>query len=926
MNHDAQNPPPHVPPQAVAWHQLGVAETAARLGSDPRRGLDPAEVASRRAQYGPNELQRRSGPSPWLLLGRQFTEPLILLLIVAAVIAGVFTHEITDSIVIGVIVVLSALLGFSQERRAQQALAALRRMAEPVARVLREGAPLEIPAREVVPGDLLALEAGMRVVADARVVEAANLQADEAALTGEAYPVDKDPQPVAGEHVPLGDRRCMVYSGTVLTRGRGLGLVTGTGMSTELGKIAELLQETPEAATPLQQRLHHVGKVLAGVALAVCALVVVAGLLRHHSLREMFLTAVALAVAAVPEGLPAVITIALALGAREMVKRNALIRRLPAVETLGSVTVICTDKTGTLTEGAMRPAWLYTLDGEHELHKGRWEPAAASATAQRLLAALALCNDAHLPMHGEGHPNYADALGDPTEVALLGAALAGGLPAAEVRAEYPRVGEIPFDSERKRMTTVNRAPDLGGGPLLAVVKGAPDQVFPQCSHYLHGGQVLPLTEETRQVVHERNVALSARGLRLLAAACKPLAELPAELEPEALESGLTFLGLVALVDPPRPEAAAAIERARQAGLRTVMVTGDYAATAAAIAEQVGLTRAGDQVLEGQDLEDLTVEQLSERVEGIGVYARVAPADKVKVVEAWRRRGAIVAVTGDGVNDAAALQRAEIGVAMGQTGTEVAKDAADMVLLDDNYATIVAAIEQGRVIYDNLRKFIRYLLGTNVGEIFTLFFGIALGWPVALLPVQILWVNLVTDGLPALALGFEPAEEDVMRRPPRPPRESLFARGMGYNILWTGLVMAAATLGCFYWRALQEHPGLGWFNWFGLLKDDALAGPRTLAFFVLAGLQMANVLSVRMERQLVFGRAFFSNPRLLAAVAITLAGQLAVTYLPPLQKIFRTQALTGPELALALAVCVGFFLLSEFVNWLEIRRDRQRAKA
>jgi len=380
------------------------------------------------------------------------------------------------------------------------------------------------------------------------------------------------------------------------------------------------------------------------------------------------------------------------------------------------------------------------------------------------------------------------------------------------------------------------------------------------------------------------------------------------------------------VDPPRPEAAVAIERARQAGLRTVMVTGDYAATAAAIAGQVGLTRAGDLVLEGRDLEDLTVEQLSERVERIGVYARVAPADKVKVVEAWRRRGAIVAVTGDGVNDAAALQRAEIGVAMGQTGTEVAKDAADLVLLDDNSATIVAAIEQGRVIYDNLRKFIRYLLGTNVGEIFTLFFGIALGWPVALLPVQILWVNLVTDGLPALALGYEPAEEDVMRRAPRPPRESLFARGMGYNILWTGLVMAVLVLGLFHWRTAQELPGLGWFNWFGLLREDALAGPRTLAFFVLAGLQMANVLSVRMERQLVFGRAFFSNPRLLGAVAITLAGQLAVTYLPPLQRVFRTQALTGSELGLALGVCAGFFLLSEFVNWLEIRRDRKLAEA
>lgn len=900
------------PPDSISWHSLPLEEAAGRLNTEPDQGLSPGEAQRRLREHGPNQLERRGGPNPWLMFGRQFTEPLVLLLVAAAVVSA-FTGELTDTVVIAVIVVLNAILGFSQEYRAQRALEALRSLAEPTARVIREGHLQEIPAVEVVPGDLIILEAGMRVVADARLVEVANLQTDEAPLTGEAYPVDKQVEAVADQQVPLGDRRCLVYSSTTVTRGRGRALVFATGMATELGKIAALLQETGQATTPLQKRLSQVGTVLAGIAVAVCGLVLVAGLLRQHSLQEMFLTAIALAVAAVPEGLPAVITIALALGAQRMVRRHALIRRLPAVETLGSVTVICTDKTGTLTEGAMRPALLYTLDGTQRLVEGTWQPGEARGdAAQHLLRAMALCNDAYLPRQDQGEPDYAEALGDPTEVALLAAALAAGTSREDLIDLYPRLAEIPFDAERKRMTTLHPKMEGLTGQYLSMVKGAPDQVLSLSNRVYRGGEAIALDDQLRREIAEQNAGWAASGLRVLAAAYRPLAQLPLSPSPEQVETDLVFLGLVALQDPPRPEVAEAIEHARQAGIRTVMITGDYAATGASIAQQVGLSEEGHRVVEGRALQDLSVEELTEQVEEIDVYARVSPADKVKVVEAWQHRGQIVAVTGDGVNDAAALQRAEIGIAMGQVGTEVAKDASDMVLLDDNYATIVAAIEQGRVIYDNIRKFIRYLLATNTGEIWTIFFGILFGWPLALLPVQILWINLVTDGLPALALGFEPAEGDVMRRPPRSPKESLFSRGMGYNIIWTGLLMAVLTLGLFYWH--------------GFVGDQALARARTLAFFTLAGLQMANVLSVRMERQLVFGKAFFGNPRLLAAVALTLAGQLAVTYVPFLQRVFKTAALSSLELGLALSACVFFFLFSEFINWLEIHRARNREAA
>ncbi len=888
-----------------------MAEVAQRLNSDPQGGLTGAEAGTRLAEYGPNQLERSRGTSAVVMFLRQLVEPLMLLLIAAAIVSALVTHELTDSAVIAVIVILSALLGFSQERRAHKALEALRALSEPSARVIRDGQPREIPAAEVVPGDVLLVDAGMRMVADARVVEEASLEVDEASLTGEAYPVGKQVASIADAQAPLGDRANLLYTGTVVTRGRGRLLVVGTGMNTELGKIATLLEETGETTTPLQRRLHKVGQILIVVAVVICAVVMVAGLLRQHSLEEMFLTAVSLAVAAVPEGLPAVITIALALGAQRMVQRQALIRRLPAVETLGSVTVICTDKTGTLTEGAMRPAKAWTAEGEGRTRIGDSREGAphADSAAYALLEVAVLCNDAHLPVTEAGEPDWAQATGDPTEIALLGAGLGAGLRRKELAALYPRADEIPFDSDRKRMTTIHPQPEGSPTPYFAAVKGAPDVVLARSERVRVDGEDRPLDEVTRERIAAEIRELSEEGLRVLAAARAPLSEIPDDSSADLAERDLVFLGLVALQDPPRAEAASAVARAREAGVRTVMITGDYAATGAAIAEEVGLRRPGGRVMEGRELAELSEEELAELVPEVDVYARVSPADKVKVVEAWQRRGDIVAVTGDGVNDAAALQRAEIGTAMGQTGTQVARDAADMVLLDDNFATIVAAIEQGRMIYDNIRKFIRYLLGTNTGEIWTILGSIIFGWPLPLLPVQILFVNLVTDGLPALALGFEAAEGDVMRRPPRPPRESLFARGMGLNILWTGLVMAVLTLGLFWW------------DW---SRAADLVHAQTLAFFTLAGLQMANVLSVRMERELVFGRNFFTNPRLLGAVAITASLQVAVTYVPMLQRIFKTTALSWIEMGLGLAACVGFFLLSEGVNWVQIVAERKRA--
>lgn len=891
----------------TAWHVKDIDVAANQLGTDIQIGLKHEEAQSRLEKFGRNILEKRAGTSPLIMFFRQFLEPLVLLLIGAAIVSGL-TGEITDAIVIGVILIFNSVLGFLQEYRAQRALEALREMSEPIARVIRDGEPVEVPADQIVPGDLLLLETGMRVVADARVLSETNLSVNEAALTGEAYPVKKSPAAIENADAPLGDRRCMVYAGTIIAQGRGRALVTDTGMRTELGAIAEMLQEAGEVTTPLQKRLRTVGTMLVWLVLGICALVFAVGLLteKSTSLQEMLMTAISLAVAAVPEGLPAVITIALALGAQKMVACNALIRRLPAVETLGSITVIATDKTGTLTEGEMRPVRLYTAAGELPVTYGEYSLDAGEDSYEWLLSVMGLCNDAYLPVEN-AMPNYEKSVGMPTEIALLGAVITAGIAVEQLKTDNPRIAEIPFDADRKRMTTIHEM--LGSGEIVAMLKGAPDRVLALSTKYRAGGAEQDMTPAQAAAIEAKILEFSKQGLRLLAAGYRRLNNVPDEVKAHDIEHDFVFAGMVALQDPPRPEVADAVRKAKDAGIRLVMVTGDYAVTAASIADQIGLRDRDGRVISGSELGEMTAEQLTQEAASIDVYARVSPADKVKVVQAWQNVGELVAVTGDGVNDAAALNRADIGIAMGQVGTEVAKDAADMVLLDDNFSTIINAIEQGRVIYDNIRKFIRYLLSTNMGEVLTIFFAILLGWPLPLVPVQILWINLITDGLPALALGFEPAEGDVMKRPARDPNESLFARGMIFNILWTGFMMAFIVLGLYWWR------GFGAEN---LVED------RTLAFFVLAGLQLANVLSVRKERELVFGRGFWSNRHVLWAVVLGCAGQLAVTYVPFLQGVFKTKGLTLVDLALAIGACVFFFFFSEFVNYLEILRNRRIA--
>ena len=840
-----------------SWHTLSAAAAAAELNVDPARGLSQRAAAARLAEHGPNLLPaaRRRGPAR--LLAAQFSDVMILVLIAAAVVAAL-VGEPVDAAAIAVIIILNAVIGFVQDYRAGRALAALQDLAAPRARVRRGGRVLEVDARALVPGDVVLLEAGDIVPADLRLVEAAGLTVNEAALTGESIPVVKAPGARAAAAAPLGERRNMAFKGTTVTRGRAAGLVVATGPHTELGRIAALLETAEQGRTPLQRRLARFGRRLALAVLAVCALIFIAGLLRGEAPLLMFLTAVSLAVAAIPEALPAVVTITLALGARRMVGENALVRRLPAVETLGSVTVICTDKTGTLTENAMRLEKVCSAAGEHDgLPSGDTLPGRALGTA------LALSNDVQRGAAGW--------VGDPTEIALVEAAAAAGYDKAALSAVRPRIAERPFDAARQCMTTVH-----GGESPVAYTKGAPEAVLGRCRAVLTAAGPAPL--ETAAWL-ARAEALAARGFRVLAVACR---ELGSADEPP--EQDLLLLALVALMDPPRAEAAAAVAECRRAGITPVMITGDHPGTARAVARRVGIAGEKATVLLGEELATLSGPALRERVLDIAVYARVAPAQKLRIVEALQERGQVVAMTGDGVNDAPALKQADIGVAMGRGGTEVAREAADLVLLDDNFATIVAAVKEGRRLYDNIRKFIKYTMTSNAGEIWVLFLAPFLGLPLPLLPIHILWINLLTDGLPGLALAAEPAEGDVMARPPRPLKESVFAHGMWQHILWCGLLIGGVSLAAQAW-ALAGHDA----HW------------QTMVFTTLVFAQLAQVFAVRGERQSLFAQGVFSNGWLLGAAGLTAALQLAVIYLPGVQGVFKTGALTVGELAFCLAL-------------------------
>jgi Ca2+-transporting ATPase len=742
----------------MRWHQLSTDAALDRLQSSGR-GLTAEEARRRLLEHGPNVLASGPRRSPLRMLASQFADFMIVVLLVAAGVSGLI-GDLEDTLAIVTIVVLNAIVGFVQEYRAERAMEALKAMAAPTATVLRDDAPAVVPGAELVPGDVVLLEAGVVVPADLRLMEAARLRVDEASLTGESVPVEKLVAPLADEALPIGDRRNVAYKGTHVTYGRGTGVVFATGMATEFGRIAAALERAEQLRTPLQRRLAQFGRRLAVAALAICGVVFAAGVARGEPPLLMFLTAVSLAVAAIPEALPAVVTISLALGARKMVQKHALVRKLPAVETLGSVTYVCSDKTGTLTLNRMRVERLYCDGVAADMPRadGAW-PA--------LLKAMALSNDAGVDARGV-------AVGDPTETALLASAAAAGVEKRALEDRCPRVAEIPFDSQRKCMTTVHR--DFEGG-LVSFTKGAAEVVL---EHSVAVETAAGPRAIARDAVARVAEGMARDGLRVLALAMRRWPALPDDIVPERVERELTLLGLVGIIDPPRDEARAAVDTCRSAGIVPVMITGDHPVTAGAIARRLGLASDGDRVLTGGELAELSAEALAARVGDVRVYARVAPEEKLRIVRALQARGELVAMTGDGVNDAPALKQADIGVAMGVTGTDVAKEASAMILLDDDFATIVRAVREGRRIYDNLRRFIKYAVTTNSAEIWLTLFAPLLGLPMPLLPIQILWVNLVSDGLPGLALAAEPEESDVMRRPPRPPHESVFAGASAYT--------------------------------------------------------------------------------------------------------------------------------------------------
>ncbi len=861
----------------MAWYRKSIADTLAELGSSAV-GLSAEEAAKRLAVHGPNELVEKRGRTPLAMLLAQFLDFSILVLIGAAILSAAL-GDLHDALAIMAIVVLNAVIGFIQEFRAEKAIAALKRMSAPSAIVLRGGTPEQIPASLIVPGDIVLLEAGNVVPADLRLMEAMRLQAEESALTGESVPVEKKVAPLAGDRLPLGDRMNLTYKGTVVVTGRGRGVAVATGMGTELGKIAAMLQATGEVKTPLQKRLAGFGKRLALVILLVCAAVFLLGFLRGEPPLLMFLTAVSLAVAAIPEALPAVVTISLALGARKMVRQNALIRRLPAVETLGSVTHICSDKTGTLTLNRMtvEQVWLEgRLISPVELPAPAGPPAATSA--EWLLAASALCNDVH-------YAGAAAGVGDPTEVALYAMAAAGGYGKKELVHRFPRLAELPFDAGRRCMTTFHRG-DMG---VISFTKGAAEVVLARSTHLLTAAGPSPFD---RDELHRASELMADQGLRVLALAMRRWEKVPDLLETDA-ETGLTLIGLVGMLDPPREEAVAAVALCRGAGITPVMITGDHPVTARVIARRVGiLTDGGEMVLTGRELEDMSLEELEREVERVRVYARVAPEQKLKIVRALQDKGHYVAMTGDGVNDAPALQRADIGVAMGITGTDVAKEASAMILLDDNFATIVKAVREGRRIYVNILKFITYSITSNAGTLVAICCAPLIGLPLPLLPIQILWLNLLCDSLPGLALAVEPAEPDVMERPPVKPDEGVFDGGRGWFIAGFGLQIGIVALILQYYAMAN---GMAW---------------QTMVFTFLVANRMAVAFTVRSRRDSLLTIGVFSNPVLVFAVLITLLLQLAAVYLPVSHPLFTTVPLAPAELAVTLILAAGMLAVGE----------------
>lgn len=858
------------------WHTETAEQVTNSLDTDVQRGIASTEAACRLAKYGPNTIEERGARSALQVFAAQFRDFSVLILVAAAVIAG-FVGDLKDAIAIAVIVAINGVIATSQEIRAQRAIGALRKLAAEGATVVRDGSKHLVDAKSLVPGDVVIIEAGDKVPADLRLAETAQLRIAEAALTGESVPVDKHTRPLRASSLALGDRANMAFKGTNVSGGRGRGIVVATGMNTEIGKIAGMLDTGVEVLTPLQQRLYHFARRLSLIIIGICAIILAVGLIRGEPIGIMFLTAISLAVAAVPEALPATVVIALALGARKMVEHKALIRRLPAVEALGSVTFICTDKTGTLTQDRMHVEELRDASGA--LCNNIIAPVAEPWSS--LLTALALNND--VSAHRGKEP-----IGDATEIAIWRFASDAGFKKADLERDSPRVLDFPFDSERKRMTTLHAE----GDGFIAYCKGAPEAIVDRCTQSASAGGQAKID---RAKALDIASAIASQGLRVLAVARRRWRERPSEPTIEGIERSMTLMGFVGLIDPPRDEAAQSVAACKIAGITPVMITGDHPDTAQAIASRLGILvgERGHLVVVGNELSKLSDDELAARIPDIRVYARADPAQKIRIVAALQARGEFVAMTGDGVNDAPALQRANVGVAMGRSGTDVAREAASLVLMDDNFATIVAAVREGRRIFDNVRKFIKFLLAGNSAEIWTMFLAPLMGLPTPLLPIHILWINLVTDGLPALALAAEPAERDIMERKPRPPSEGILAGGLWQHVVWVGLLIAGLSL---FAQAFAFHSGSS--HW------------QTMVFTVLTLSQLAHVLAIRSVRSSLFHQGLLSNPPIIGAVVFTVLLQMAVIYAPPLNDVFNTAPLAPGELAICFALSLVTFFAVE----------------
>jgi len=832
-------------------HSCNLDDLKKHLDTDYDKGLDSGRARRLLLEYGENRLKAGRKKTSLQKFLDQFKDVMILILLAAAVVSFVIAviegnrSELFEPFLILLIVVLNAIMGVLQENKAEKALEALKSLSAPHAKVIRDGREQVIDAAGLVPGDIILLEAGDFIPADARLIKSVNLKSEESALTGESMPTDKDAGKTPEENAPLGDRHNMVYSGCSITYGRGIAVVTATGMKTEMGRIANLLENAEEAKTPLQERLAQLGKYLGIAALLACAVIFAIGIVSGMRVKDIFMIAVSLAVSAIPEGLPAIVTIVLAIGVQQMAKKNAIVRRLPAVETLGSASVICSDKTGTLTQNRMTLVKAY-YDGMEAAEDVGTEN---SENIRKLLLYGTLCSDGVIEVEGDGVKH----IGDPTETAIVLAAYRNGMEKKELERKYPRLAEIPFDSERKAMSTVH---DMDG-KITVIVKGAFDVMAPKCI----GGNL----ERAREL----NDRLSKDALRVIAIASKEIDKVPESPKPDELETGLNFMGLVGIIDPPRPEAYEAVQICRKAGIKPVMITGDHVITASAIARELGILQEGDMAISGTELASMNDEELADRVDSISVYARVSPEDKIRIVQAWQKKGEIVSMTGDGVNDAPALKAADIGCAMGITGTDVAKGAADMTLTDDNFATIVEAVKQGRGIYDNIKRGVAFLLGTNIGEILTVFFAMVMWQKTPLISIQLLWINLVTDSLPAISLGMEEIKNDVMNRKPKPRDESIFAHGLLWRVILQGVMFAALTL-------------IGFVR--GERVSGSILGGRTMAFIILAFTQVVHSFNMRSNHSL-FKIGPFTNRKLNIAALVSVVLMVLVCFVPPVTTAF-----------------------------------------